>query len=249
MTSRANREAQRLTLSWLDDLGVKERDLQERRVWHPLATEPAPTPEPYRSPAETKRADLLRWASTHGFPQMLVRLRVRQHLIQAGESSWRYVCRTGVIEIIDQALVQSENFRVESEDTMRGAFEYLGHWRNWERFSFKPSMQQPGGHQFTLFVGDGTREAWKQFAERGSFAHIVEAVDLLEVEWVKTLLAWGESHGWPELSYCQANGEAGVILAGVESWRAYLEETDDQMRIQMSMEAQDLDEVETGREE
>jgi hypothetical protein len=249
MTSRANREAQRLTFSWLDDLGVKERDLQERRVWHPLATKPAPTPDPYRSPAETKRADLLRWASTHGFPQMLVRLRVRQHVILPGESSWRYTCRTSVIEVIEQALVQSVNFRPESEETMRGAFEHLGRWRNWSRFSFNPSIQQPGGHQFTLFIGDGTEEAWRQFAERGSFAHIVEAVDLLEEEWTKTLLVWAEAHDWPELTYCQADGEAGVIQAGAENWRAFLAETDDQERIQMSMEAQDLDELEAGREE
>lgn len=248
MASRANREAAKLTLSWLDDLGVKERDLQDRGIWHPLAAK-APTPEPYRSPAQVKRDDLLRWASTHGYPQMLVRLRVRQRVILPGESSWRYTCRTSEIEVIEQALVQSVNFCPETEEVMRGAFSSLGYWRNFERFSFKPTPQRAGDHSFTLFIGDGTREAWKQFAECGSFAQIVEAVDLLEAEWTKTLLAWAESHGWSELTYCQADGETGVIQGGAESWRAYLAETSDQERIQMSMEAQDLDELEAGREE
>lgn len=249
MTSRANREAAKLTLSWLDEAGVKERDLQDRGIWRPLATKPASAPEPYKSPAQMKRDDLLLWASTHGFPLMLVRLRVGQRVILPGESSWRYTCRTSGIEVIEQALAQSEGFRPESEETMRGAFASLGYWRNFERFSFKPSAQQSGGYQFTLVIGDGTREAWKQFAERGSFAHLVEAVDLLEAEWTKALLAWAESHGWPELTYCQANGEAGVIQPGAESWRAYLAETYDQERIQMSMEAQDGEELDGCQEE
>jgi hypothetical protein len=249
MSRRSNREGQSLTLSWLDDLGVKERDLQERRVWRPLGTPPA-EPAPFRSPAQTKRDDLLRWASVQGFPQMLVRLpRGRLHVILPGESSWRFTCRTSVIEVIEGALEQSAHFQPESEEVYRGALVHLGRWRNWERFSFKPSCQQPGGHQYTLFVGDGTEEAWVQFAQRGSLAQVVEAAELLEQEWMKRLLAWGEAHGWMELTYCQADGETGVIPAGSESWRAFLAKTDDLERIQMSMEAFDLDELEAGREE
>ncbi len=244
MTSRANREAAKLTLSWLDEAGVKERDLQERRSWYPVATKVS-APKPYRSSLQVKRDDLLHWASAHGFPQMLVRLpHGRVHVILPGESSWRFSCRTSVIEIIESALEQSAHFQPESEEVYRGALIHLGRWRDWARFSFKPSNLNG-----TLFIGDGTEEAWVQFAQRGSLAQVVEAAELLEQEWVKTLLAWGEAHGWMELTYCQADGKTGVIPAGAESWRAFLEETDDLGRIQMSMEAFDLDELEAGRGE
>lgn len=256
MSIRSNREAAKLTLSWLPEAGVREIDLIA--TVKPLAKMPSvPPPDlapslagAYKSPVQCKRDNLLEWATAHCFPQMLVRLaRGRLHVILPGESSWRFVCRTGVIEIIESALEQSVNFQLESEEIHRGAFTHLGRWRNWERFAFKPSSQPAQGHQFTLIIGDGTEAAWMQFAQHGSFAQLIEACELLEQEWIQSLLAWGQNHDFPELTYCCADGEPGVIPAGAEIWRMVLAETLDLERIQMSMEAQDLDELESAREE
>jgi len=225
MSRRANREGQRLTLSWLDDLGVRDRDLQERRDL------------------------LLDWATRHGYPAMRIVLPSGGvHLIVQGIADWRTTCEQSSLDVIEAALAQPKPATV-SEEVVRDALIQFGRWRNWERFSFKPQPLLSGGSQFTLIIGDGTEEAWMRFARHGLYAQMVEACELLEQEWNESLLAWGESRGFPEFLYCLADGGEGKILAGAESWRVYLDKTDDQERIQMAMEATDQDELEGGREE
>lgn len=94
MSRRANREAQKLTLSWLDEAGVRERDLQEKKV-APLAKMPvvqASRVPVTRSELDQRiecnelRMELDRWAIRFGYPLVVV-----EHLaleIAAGEAGW-----------------------------------------------------------------------------------------------------------------------------------------------------------------
>ena len=98
MSRRSNREGQKLTLSWLDEAGVRERDLQEKRA-APLAKMPVVLPPAQASRVSLTsveldrriernelRMELDRWAIRFGYPLVVV-----EHLaleIAAGEAGW-----------------------------------------------------------------------------------------------------------------------------------------------------------------
>jgi hypothetical protein len=181
MSRRSNREGQELTVSWLTETSVEERSLLARV--EPLAKVPS---RPKVPGPQQKRWELLHWATEHCYPQMVVRLRNgRRQLIAPGASSWRAVCRTSVIEIVEAALEQSVTFRLPQEDLV--------------------------AHE-------------------------------------EALRAWGKSHDFPELLYCCAGGEQGMIAAGEEAWEMFLDGGKDVLRALMAAEAWDLD-VTDGREE
>lgn len=263
MTRRSNREGQRLTLSWLDDLGVKERDLQERRIWSPLATKPA-TPSPVPAPSlvavgeahfqtmiRKNRGDLLfDWATRNGYPPMRVVLPSGgTHIIVQGVAAWRATCEGCSLDIVEAAFSQTGSYEesfppmTDGERGQRMTLLMLGQWREWARFAFTP----PGSH--SVLIIEATEAEWTRFAHHGLYPQVVEACALLEQEWNEHLLAWAENHGFRELTYCCADGSEGRVPAGEDAWKAFLDETDDQGRIQMALEAFDLDELEASRGE
>ena len=71
MSIRSNREGQRLTLSWLDDLGIKEWDLQERRMWPPLVGKSTSPPSEPPAPESKKPSELAKERARQGLDEAI----------------------------------------------------------------------------------------------------------------------------------------------------------------------------------
>jgi hypothetical protein len=250
----ANREGQRMTLSWLDDLGIKDRDLQEKRVgsgnWVPAGSHPASVPsavgdDHFQRMIRKNRGNLLfQWAEQQHFPQMCVQLPGgKVHTIVSGVAAWRATCQQCALEIVEAALAQSVTYQAErpevapAERELRLQLIELGQARSWERFSLKTTTPEMHGHQFTLIVGDGTEEAWSRFAFQGSYGQVCQVCEKLlaqsqldqriERNDLRLALArWARAYGYPQtvVEHLKLSIEAGEA-----GWTAFFESVSNQV--------------------